>query len=186
MNKRKWITTTGGPIAILPVAELKNWSGVFSVKSVEAREIIFVPDNDFLNPDLTDYGKACEIEDFIGTLDCGNDKAVILGDEPASTCVETFEKAVYIVRWIYAENDEAAEFYLQPDKLKVLSDWTLNEIIKVKKPDYVMFDSAEIGFKLDENEAIYFTLRISEHQLRTCEFKPDDETFLLIHKFEKI
>lgn len=186
MNNRKWIATNGGPIIILPVAELKNWSGAFSVKSIEAQKIILVPEDDFLNPAVTDYGKACEIEDFIGTFDFGNDKAIVLGSEPDSTCIEPFKKDVFIARWIYAENDETVEFHLQSDELKNLSDWTFNEVINVRNTDYVMFDSADIGFDLYKDEAIFFTLEIGEYRLKTCEYKPDYETFLLLHKFEKV
>lgn len=186
MNERKWVTTVGGPIVILPVAAAKNWSGAFSRKSIEAQKIVFVPEDDFLNPLETDYGKACEIEDYIGTFDFNGDKAIVLGDGPNSTtCLEIGDKEILIVRWIYAENDESVDFYLRSDKIKKLTDWVWNETIYVKHADYVMFDSAEPGFEILENEALYFKLETSEYTIKTCEFKPDDETFLVLHKFEK-
>ncbi len=187
MKERKWIETTGGPIVILPVSEVRNWSGSFSVESIEAQKVIFVPENDFLNPVETDYGKACEIDDFIGTFEFGKDIAVVLNGEPLTTTyIETDKNEVIIARWVYADNHEIVEYYLQSDDFTNLSNWTLNESIYFKNVDYVMFDSAEIGFEINENEAIYFNLEICEYQLKTCEFKPDNETFLLLHKFVKV
>jgi hypothetical protein len=186
MDKRKWLNTTGGPIVILPVAELKNWSGCFSVKSGETEENVFVYENDFLNPELTDYGKACEIEDYIGIFDFGKDKAIVLNDLPLPTCVETLEKDVFIVRWFYAENDEIVKSYLKSDELKKLSNWTLKETIYVKNVDYVMFDSADAGFDVSENDVVYFNLETGQYRLKTTEFNPDNKTFLLIYKFEKV
>jgi Immunity protein 21 len=184
MKSFKWIETTGGPIIILPFVEVKNWSGCFSTKSIEAQKIIDA--EDFLDPNESDYGKACQIEDYVGIFDFGNDKAIVLGDEPlATTCFRLNETDVLIVRWSYAENDAEVEFHLQSNEIKRIKNWSLDGIINVLTADYVIFDSAEIGIYLKEKDALYFSLNLGEYHIKTSEYKPDSKTFLLIHKLEK-
>jgi len=79
----KWLDTTGGPIIILPAVEVENWSGCYSTDSISAKKIIDA--EDFLNPNETDYGKACQIEVSIGIINFSNSKAIALGDEPLWT-----------------------------------------------------------------------------------------------------
>jgi len=76
----KWIETTGGPIIILPAVEVENWSGCFSTESISAKKIVVA--EDFLDPNESDYGKACQIEDYIEIINFNNSEAVVLGDAP--------------------------------------------------------------------------------------------------------
>jgi Immunity protein 21 len=181
MKFYKWINSTGGPIVIISADAIEKWSGCFSTESVQFQKIIDA--EDFLNPNETDYGKACQVEKYIEVINFGDNKAIVLGGEPLQTTYLKSDEDVLLVRWIYAENYESVNHYLQSIKVE---SWSHNEVVHLSSENYVIFDSSEIGFNLKQKESLRFSLKAGNYQIKTCEYKPDSATFLLIHTFERI
>lgn len=64
-----WVTSLGGPLILIPESACPLWGGT--------------PPN--YPDDEGDYGRACQVEDYIGLIDVGHTTALVLGDHPART-----------------------------------------------------------------------------------------------------
>ncbi|MEV4363317.1 Imm21 family immunity protein [Nonomuraea sp. NPDC049625] len=62
-----WVSTAGGPLIAIPQSELNTWAGV--------------NDNDGPVETWGDYGRACAVEGYIGTVTVGARQALVLGDD---------------------------------------------------------------------------------------------------------
>lgn len=63
----RWVGSSGGPLIALPEAVLPFWAGA---------------DGDETS---SDHDRACEVDGPVGLLPVGDTRALVLGDEPAST-----------------------------------------------------------------------------------------------------
>ncbi|QGV78629.1 Imm21 family immunity protein [Streptomyces ficellus] len=72
-----WVESMGGPLIVLPVSALDTWRGCTESGMVMA-------DGD--GPD--DYDRACAVDDLAAVIAVGEEGAgaLVLGDEPATTC----------------------------------------------------------------------------------------------------
>ncbi|MFI1826609.1 Imm21 family immunity protein [Streptomyces sp. NPDC020412] len=132
-----WVQSMGGPLIVVPVSALHTWGGC-----TEGGVIVGGTDQ----PD--DYDRACAVEEYAEVIslgDTGAASALVLGDEPATTCYLP-EQRIFL-RWRAADSDTellaAAE--------AVLSDpATLWEECGVWETDgpAVLMDSAEAGTDL--------------------------------------
>ncbi|MGW1539197.1 Imm21 family immunity protein [Streptomyces sp. NPDC002309] len=137
-NRRRldltWVESMGGPLIVVPVSVLHQWSGC-------TEDGIIVGGTD--QPD--DYDRACAVEECVEVISLGDAEsatALVLGDEPATTCYLPEQRA--FVRWLGA-NSEAE---LVAAAGAVLSDEaTLWEECGVWETDgpAVLMDSAEAG-----------------------------------------
>lgn len=84
----------GGPLIIVPGSALAEWGGC-------TEEGMVVGDTDI--PD--DYDRACEVEGLAGVIDvgAGGALALVLADEPASSCYLPEHQAV--IRWLAADSE---------------------------------------------------------------------------------
>lgn len=64
-----WVYSLGGPLILIPQSACQYWNGI-------GRNY---PE------DKGDYGRACAVDDFIGLIDVGPARALVLGDDPART-----------------------------------------------------------------------------------------------------
>lgn len=90
-----WVESMGGPLVVVPVSALHRWGGC-------TEDGVIVGGTD--QPD--DYDRACEVEDYAEVISLrghGNVSALVLGDEPATTCYLP-EQRVFI-RWLAAGSD---------------------------------------------------------------------------------
>jgi hypothetical protein len=55
----------------------------------------------------TDYDRACDVDDYIGAIDVGNGKGLVLGDEPLMTTWLPQSNGGLLVRWVFADTEEA-------------------------------------------------------------------------------
>lgn len=86
-----WVDTTGGPHVLLPHQALPDWNGA---------PVRFDPGR---REEWGDYGRACNVDGYIGLLSVGGVAGLVLGDEPGST---TFHPGLDIlVRWIAADSE---------------------------------------------------------------------------------
>lgn len=63
----RWVESSGGPLIAIPEAVLPFWAGA---------------DGDETS---SDYDRACDVDGHVGLLPVGDTRALVLGDEPAST-----------------------------------------------------------------------------------------------------
>ncbi|MER5866642.1 Imm21 family immunity protein [Kitasatospora sp. NPDC002040] len=90
-----WVESMGGPLIVVPVSALQYWGGC-------TEEGMIIGDSD--QPD--DYDKACQVEGLAEAITLhGHDAvtALVLGDEPATTCYLPELRA--FVRWLAADSD---------------------------------------------------------------------------------
>ncbi|MEV5676483.1 Imm21 family immunity protein [Streptomyces sp. NPDC052179] len=127
----------GGPLIVVPVSRLVRWGGCTESGMV-------IGDTDA--PD--DYDRACQVEVFAGLLaiDEQGAQALVLADEPASTCYLHEHRA--FLRWLAADSETdliaAAEAVLADPASK----WEECGTWETDGPA-VLIDSASAGAELD-------------------------------------
>ncbi|MER7211996.1 Imm21 family immunity protein [Streptosporangium sp. NPDC000239] len=118
-----WVTTLGGPHIVIPESVCRYWNGV---------------PEDYPNDDDDegDYGRAGEVDGYIGLIDVGPDKALVLGDYPAGT---TFLPGHNIfVRWIAADSD--ADILQAATNMVGSAQWEEELVWDIREP-VILFDS---------------------------------------------
>ena len=88
--KTAWVTSLGGPLILAPQSACPLWRGA--------------PPN---YPDEEDdYGRACAADGYLGLIDAGHTRALVLGDYPARTTFLPDHRI--LLREIAGGNDEEA------------------------------------------------------------------------------
>ena len=132
----------------------------------------------------TDYDRACDVEDWLGLINVGEGKAIVLGgDETATTWVDLIEnREGMLIRWIYADSDEDAI-----NKAKSLSDELGKEEsfeFKIGDSDLILFSAAESGnYKISPR--MKFNLSSGTYKISTIEYK-DEQTSIICHRLRKV
>ncbi|MFE9045970.1 Imm21 family immunity protein [Streptomyces sp. NPDC007818] len=129
-----WVKSMGGPLIVVPVSALHQWGGC-------TEDGVIVGGTD--EPD--DYDRACAVEEYAEVIslgDAGAASALVLSDEPATTC-HLPEQSIFL-RWLAADSD--AELLAAAEA--VLSDpatpWEDCGVWETDGPA-VLMDSAEAG-----------------------------------------
>lgn len=164
-NSLAWIESAGGPLLLLEENLLPFWRGCFS-------------DSDDA---LTDYDRACDVNDYIGAIDVNSRQAIILGDEPLSTAwwSSANKKQSFLVRWDYAENETAVIESLK--NLPKIS-WQKTDIeFQVKEGKLILFDSACSGSDVDD--CLRIEIQKARYSIETLHYKPDNQTSLILYRF---
>ena len=152
-----WLTSAGGPLILLEKEFLSNWKGVFS----------------------NDYNRACAISDYIGLINVGQGKGLIIGDEPFPTLwLPQNKQEGLLVCWNYAENEEEVLKFCQKIPEKIWKATNLN--LEVLKGPLILFDSAASGNDLLDSLSI--GLIPGAYQIKTAIYEPNPLTSLIIHK----
>ena len=161
----KWIDSYGGPFLLLEVGLLDQWRGVH-VKNSEILE--------------SDYDRACKIEDYVGLVSVGSDFGIVLGGEPLMTVWYSPEPNTgLIVRWVYAENEASVIAALAHWQNL---EWEKTELkVHLRDGKLVLFDAACEGIDLPYK--IEIEIPAGDYQIEACHYKPDAETYLLLHRF---
>ncbi|MFE0464815.1 Imm21 family immunity protein [Kitasatospora sp. NPDC058965] len=129
-----WVGSMGGPLVVVPVSAVHRWDGC-------TEDGVIVGGTD----QHDDYDRACAVDDLAGVIslrDAGPVSALVLGDEPASTCYLAEHRA--FVRWLAADSDTellaAAEAVLNDSA----TPWQECGTWETDGPA-VLMDSAEAG-----------------------------------------
>ncbi|MFM2056150.1 MAG: hypothetical protein RLY71_535 [Pseudomonadota bacterium] len=104
-----WIYSVGGPLVCASPVAAKKWGGIVH-SSVAQTE--------------SDYDRACNISDYIGSVPCGTFHVLVLGDEPLQSTFVVKSEEVMVVRWVYCVSEvQAIEAMCGiPDELPVLEE----------------------------------------------------------------
>jgi len=153
----EWIESAGGPLVLLPRSKLSGWAGV------EGR----------------DYDDACEVVEYAGILGRSWGHVIVLGDEPFRTAVVYRNEEQWIVRWMYAPDEQAAvALAMEFDPEEATPSERLN--VDVIDEPYLLFDSAENGA---EASGLKVHVPAKARSLETYVVK-EGEVGLVIHRFE--
>jgi hypothetical protein len=148
----RWISSSGGPLVLLPSSIQKRWSGAVRASSTS----------------VSDYDAACAVRGYVGTIARHSRSILVLNDEPMdTTTIQTGPRCVVLVRWIYGPSRTIVEEELRHLTLHTASElqrlaFTASERISS------LIDSAELGASAAECERIEivpgdYIVRVLEH-----------------------
>jgi hypothetical protein len=160
-----WLESTGGPLILLEEDLLPYWGGYLSS----------------FNSGVTDYERACEVSDYLGSIKVASRSGVLLGEQPyATTWWEPSElDDGLIVRWVSGE-DEAAS--IQELTQVPISNWERTNVeIEVVNGRLVLFDSVEPGDNIET--FIVIQKPKGTYVAETQHYNPDSNTSLILHRF---
>ncbi|KUJ54112.1 immunity 21 family protein [Streptomyces sp. NPDC093228] len=150
-----WVESGGGPLIAIPEVVLPFWAGA---------------DGDETS---SDYDRACEIEGYIGLVPVGDTRALVLGDEPASTAF--LAEFGTFVRWCAADS-EAALLDRVPEALRT-AQWE-PEVQWDVPGDVVLFDAAWPGHESTRTEHLRVALEPGRYTVRAAYVEPGPEIWM--------
>lgn len=163
MNKLEWIESGGGPLLLAAKSVVAEWQGNRPSKNV---------------PDLTDYQRACAVQDEIDAIAIGQVQAVVLGDEPDRTAVLLSGADLLILRWRWAESEESLVSALIPEVDRL--QFNRSGAFFTVTGEHLLFDSAYAGSEIEESLSV--NLDAQEFILETTVFAPSASVNMLIHR----
>jgi Immunity protein 21 len=156
-----WVTSLGGPLILIPESACHHWGGA-------PRDY---PDHE------GDYGRACAVDGYVGLIDVGTTKALVLGDMPART---TFlpEHGV-LFREITA--DDALDPSATVARLLPEIEWEPKLSWEVTEP-VILFDSAyDYPHVIDANEEhLRVSLTPGNYDVQAAYLEVPDEAYLIL------
>src|SRR4051794_4006727 len=95
----KWISSKGGPLVLLPQNLVKFWGGC----ATSYTAVYYLSDDG--DTAVTDYDRACDIDDTVGVLQLAEEQCLVFGTEDGQATWITAAGSVsgYLVRWLYAD-----------------------------------------------------------------------------------
>ena len=178
--KFTWISGDGGPLILMKKKYLASWEGSDAPSNGRVVEAISRWGLDV----ATDYDLACDVEDYLGLINVGEGKALVLsGEQLATTWFPLFENAQGIlIRWEYGNSEiEVIDF-----AKSLLNEVEKDEDIEfsVGNSELVLFVAAESG-----SDKVYprleFNLSKGTYKISTIE-REDEQTSVICHHFRKI
>jgi hypothetical protein len=82
-----WVESMGGPLVVVPESAVANWGGGTSAGTID-----------------DDYDRACAVNASAAVIPMRGAQALVLGDEPATTCFRPDHRA--FVRWLAADSED--------------------------------------------------------------------------------
>lgn len=142
-----WISSSGGPLVILPREQLSIWLGSAGGGS--------------------DYNLACSVNDYAGVVKWRNQDVLVLGDEPLQTAMSVTSRGVVFIRWMYAPDEASIIKCMDPDEWGAPAEeveWV------IKSAEHVLFDSAARGSLVQD--WIDVPLRAGRYRVTTYVVRP--------------
>jgi hypothetical protein len=151
------IASAGGPLILLPRAALPFWTGVAG----------------------DDYDRACGVDGRLGTLDVGDDQALVIGDEPDSTALlpGTGADSLVVAKWTYGPDKAGVVAALRKVRLEAFPEPEVAFVFG--SSPQVLFDSALPGG--DVRECLTAALQAGNYVASTLLFKPAHDICLVLH-----
>ncbi|MCP2341368.1 Imm21 family immunity protein [Actinomadura rupiterrae] len=159
-----WVSSAGGPLLVAPRTALDRWQGV--------------TDDDGPVETWGDYGRACSVEGYIGTVPIGDEQALVLGEDPALTTFLPGE--LLFLRWIAADS-EAAITGAARRALRAGVRWDEDEDLVWSAPGPVVhFDSALAGAEAEADDHLVVDLAPGRYRVRAAYIADDDVWMILV------
>ncbi|MER6012435.1 immunity 21 family protein [Streptomyces bluensis] len=151
----QWVESGGGPLIAVPEVVLPFWTGASGGEM------------------SSDYDRACDINGSIGLLPVGDTRALVLGDEPASTAF--LPEHGTFVRW-YAANSEDELLAGVPTALQTAL-WEPEVEWRVPGP-VVVFDAAWPGDSSRSTDHLRVELESGRYGVSAAYVSAGPETWL--------
>ncbi|WP_373926529.1 Imm21 family immunity protein [Paludisphaera borealis] len=177
-----WVGTGGGPLIVIPAEFAPLWRGgeEWSPPRGPAQR------GGDASRFRSDYDRACAVDDYLGSLNVGVGRALILGDEPMMTAFVPQPAGGLLVRWMYGEDDGAVSRAVCAIPVEVWK--TTPHQLPVGWGEILVFDSAYPGDALPVSIEGGTTpwLRIAlpqgNYHIDTAVYCPDESTSLVLHR----
>ena len=161
------INSLGGPFLVCGSESISYWGGNSSKNVTIGLD------------EKTDYALACKINGYTEVIESSFGSFLVLGDAPLETCIYIDYKITFIYRIWYCNKEFKIINFI--DKINSLT--TVKESVVYKNNgEYThIFDSVSPGSEV-LNKITFKSLSLF-YNVHTYEFRPNKETFLIIHKF---
>jgi hypothetical protein len=173
-----WYESAGGPLLLVPCIYAVDWEGIETLSSGRTVQATFRWSDSDLS--ATDYDRACDIDDYVGVLEVGAGRAVVLGDIAMPTTWIPSSGGGILVRWLYAESDSSALRALSKVSEELWQD--TGHTFHVPSGPLCLFDSALVGRDLNDDQVLHIHISPGIYRVDTVEFRPDENTFLVLHR----
>jgi hypothetical protein len=161
-----WIESAGGPLIFVPFEVAAYWGGVRPNSS-----------------GVSDYDRACMIDDELEFVSLGERLALALGDEPFPTMILPRSDGGLLVRWVYANSDEEIiKLAAEADHLAVEETGLCIDV--PRSETWLLFDSGEPG-DASHDEVAELPLDRGRYHISRMIFAPDADTKFLVYKITK-
>lgn len=161
MNRdNTWVTSLGGPLILVPQSAGHHWGGAPPT----------YPDNE------GDYGRACEVDGYVGLIGVGAAQALVLGDMPART---TFlPRNNILIREIAGDEADAD---LPALVTRILPDvtWQPGPVWTVTEP-VILFDSVHSWEDMITEEHLIIDLPKGDYLIEAGYIETPSEYLILV------
>ncbi len=152
----KWIQSTGGPLILMARDLVPRWRGCDG-----------------------DYERACEIEGWLGVLEVEGGQALVLNDDPMETAALATKDSLLMVRWCYAQSEDAVLRHLERANEV---DFPVPDLtVDFGSRSVVLIDASASGSDLQGEKVLRLELPAAKCEVRTLDWEPDDATNLILH-----
>lgn len=174
----KWIDTTGGPAILLPVHYLDKWSWLLDFSGN-------IP-SDFLDPNKTDYGKACGVNDDLEIITLKGFDVFVFGDEPLlTTAVSASSSELFFARLVYVDSLKNIDDLIGSGAFSPTVNWQIRTSFVNNLRHYILFDSAEGGRKVSKENSLDILMEEGQFDIYSAIYDPNPGIRLLLYKFQK-
>jgi hypothetical protein len=174
-----WVSSDGGPLLLVAEEYLLAWEGCENPSAGRKVEAQFRWNLDGV---ATDYDRACDVHDWVGLIEVGQGKGLVLGDEPLTTTWFPLADGGLLVRWVCADSEEEliAAARKIPDSAYVDSGLCL----QVRNSPLVLLQASESW-----DDQFYSRLEIQlmagDYSISTSEYDADGMTSLICHRLKR-
>lgn len=175
---RQWIDCNS-PLLLVAKEHLSAWQGI-DVPS-NGRKVVAQFRSNRGGP-ATDYDRACDVDDYVGVIDVGNGKGIVLGDEPLMTTSEPVSDGGLLIRWVYAESEN--ELIAAVDKLPAEAYEDSGISFIVDGPSLVLFAASEPG-DVQIFSRIEINISPGYYRVSTGKYE-DDKTSFISHRLRRV
>lgn len=127
----------------------------------------------------TDYERACDETEYLGTIPSGSSQALILGDEPLQSILICRDAQIIVVRWVSCTSQARAANAITslPSQLAEIEQPTK---FSLDESNLVMFDAALDNIDMSTCQRVdaepgSYTVTVERYLSDSCE--------LLVHRF---
>jgi hypothetical protein len=172
-SRREWVCTGGAPLILLQENLLGDWHGTDPNLSSEDLPVV------------TDYERACEVQDYAGVIPVGRGSALVLGEEPmdATWWPSRDLPEGLIVRALYSPGDEFLTQLVEALRAQNLIDTGLQ--LMVTNPRLQLFNSAYSGTEnLGPTAAV--TVPIGRYSVHSAVFNEPRSHMVVVHRLVRV
>jgi Immunity protein 21 len=168
-EKLNWINSTGGPLILMDEISFSNWKG--SLK----------------HNGISDYERACMVDDYLGLVEFEKHLGLVLGDEPNQTSwINIGDSQGIIVRWVWADSEDEIKNALR--NVSLWQNWEETDLqIKYETGKLKLFDSS-LDASADKSilDCLDINLNSGVYSIETLFYQPTERLNLILHKLEHV